>query len=78
MRKNQQITNYSFSLLIMYGAWQSEKATHNATRYHTPIHNILSTAPQLNISQKALGKLPEDGNVVPKHVEATIINKLNE
>jgi hypothetical protein len=24
-------------------------------------HNILSTAPQLSISQKALGTLPEDG-----------------
>jgi hypothetical protein len=28
---------------------------HHATRHNTPIHNILSTAPQLNISQKALG-----------------------
>jgi hypothetical protein len=36
------------------------------------IHNILSTAPQLSISQKALGTLPEDGNVMPKHVVATI------
>ena len=37
-----------------------------------PIHNILSTAPQLSISQKALGTLLEDGNVMPKHVGATI------
>jgi hypothetical protein len=44
----------------------------------TPIHNILSTAPQLNTSQKALETLPEDGNVRPIHVEATIHNKLNE
>ena len=29
---------------------------------------------QLSISQKALGTLPEDGNVVPKHVGATIHN----
>ena len=36
--------------------------------------NILSTAPQLNSSQKALGTLPEDGNVMPKHVVATIHN----
>jgi hypothetical protein len=36
------------------------------------IHNILSTAPQLSVSQKALGKLPEDGNVMQKHVGATI------
>jgi signal recognition particle subunit SEC65 len=38
------------------------------------IHNILSTAPQLSISQKALGTHPEDGNVMPKHVGATIHN----
>ena len=30
------------------------------------------------ISQKALGTLPEDGNVMPKHVGTTIHNKLNE
>jgi hypothetical protein len=35
---------------------------------------ILSTAPQLSISQKELGTLPEDGNVMPKHVGATIHN----
>jgi hypothetical protein len=34
----------------------------------------LSTAPQLSISQKALGKLPEDGNVMSKHVGTTIHN----
>jgi hypothetical protein len=28
----------------------------------------------LSISQKALGTLAEDGNVMPKHVEATIYN----
>jgi hypothetical protein len=44
------------------------------TRHNTPIHNILSTAPQLSISQKALGTLPEDGNVIPKHVGDTIHN----
>jgi hypothetical protein len=35
---------------------------------NTPIHSILLTASQLSISQKALGTLPEDGNVMPKHV----------
>jgi hypothetical protein len=40
----------------------------------TPIHNILSTAPELSISKKALGTLPEDGSIVPKHVGATIHN----
>jgi hypothetical protein len=44
------------------------------TRHNKPIHNILSTVPQLSISQKALGTLPEDGNVMPKHVGATIHN----
>jgi hypothetical protein len=40
----------------------------------THIHYILSTTPQLGISQKALGTLPEDGNVMPKHVGATMHN----
>jgi hypothetical protein len=37
-----------------------------------------STALQLSISQKALGTLREDGNVMSKHVGDTIYNKLNE
>jgi hypothetical protein len=48
---------------------------HHVTRHNTPIHNILSTAPQVNICQKALGTLPEDGNIMPKHVGATIHNQ---
>jgi hypothetical protein len=48
------------------------------TRHNTPIRNILSTAPQLIISQKALGTLPDDGNVMPKHVGSYMHNKLNE
>jgi hypothetical protein len=56
-----------------------EIAKHHVARHNTPIHNILSTAPQLSISQKILGTLPEDGNLMPKHVELPyIINKLNE
>jgi hypothetical protein len=55
-------------------AWRSEIATHRVIRHNTPIHNILSTAPQLSISRMALGTLPEDGNVMPKNVEATIHN----
>jgi hypothetical protein len=31
-------------------------------------------APKLSNSQKALGTLPEDGNVMPKHVGDTIHN----
>jgi hypothetical protein len=47
---------------------------HHVTRHNTPIHNILSTAPQLSISQKSLGMLPEDGNIMPKHVGSTMRN----
>jgi hypothetical protein len=36
--------------------------------------NILLTAPQLSISKMALGTLPEDGNVMLKHVGATTHN----
>jgi hypothetical protein len=50
------------------------RPTHHVTRHNTPIHNILLTAPQLSISHKALGTLPEDSNVMPKHVGATIHN----
>jgi hypothetical protein len=49
---------------------RSQIATHHATRYNTPIHNILPAVPQL----KALGTLPEDDNVMPKHVGTTIHN----
>jgi hypothetical protein len=48
--------------------------TQHVTRNNTPIHNFLSTTPQLSISQKGLGTLPDDGNVMPKHVGATIHN----
>jgi hypothetical protein len=57
-----------------YIAILRERFTHHVTRHNTSIHNILLTAPQLSISQKALGTLPEDGNVMPKHVGATIPN----
>jgi hypothetical protein len=42
--------------------------------HSTPIHNVLSTIPQLSISQKALGTFAEHGNVMPKHVGATMHN----
>jgi hypothetical protein len=44
------------------------------TRHNTPIHSVLSTAPKLSVSLKALVTLPEDGNLMPKHVGATIYN----
>jgi hypothetical protein len=47
---------------------------HNVTRHNTHIHNILSSAAQLSISQKALGTFPEDDNAVPKHLGATVHN----
>jgi hypothetical protein len=47
---------------------------HHVTRHNTSIHNILSTAPQLSISQNALGTLPEDGNIMPKYVGDTMHN----
>src|SRR5215475_12030618 len=50
--------------------WCAERTT----SLDTTRHNILSTASQLSISQKALETLPEDGNVMPKHAEATIHN----
>jgi hypothetical protein len=59
---------------IEYCAWQSQIATHHVTIHITPIHQVLSTAPQLGICQKALGKLPEDGNVMPERVGATVHN----
>jgi hypothetical protein len=60
-----------FCLVAWYVA---EIVTHHVTRNNTPIHNILSTAPQLSISQKSLGKLPENGNVMSKHLGTTIHN----
>jgi hypothetical protein len=59
----------------MYGRVVSSGVvrTHLATRHNTHIHNILSTAPQLSIFQKALGTLPDDGNVMPKHVGAYLL-----
>jgi hypothetical protein len=50
------------------------RTPHHVTRHNTPIHKILSTDPQLSISLKALGTFPEDGNVMPKHVEDTVHN----
>jgi hypothetical protein len=47
---------------------------YHVTRHNTLIHNILSTGRQVSISQKALKTLPDDGNVLPKHVGATIHN----
>jgi hypothetical protein len=47
---------------------------HHDNKANPPNNNILSTVPQLSISQKALGTFPDDGNVMPKHAGATIHN----
>jgi hypothetical protein len=54
--------------------WRLRAHAHHVTRHNTAIHNILSTAPQLSISQKTLGTLHDDSNVMSKHVGATIHN----
>jgi hypothetical protein len=80
MLEPNKYINYSFSLLIIYDSscmfryYIAIFKEHHVTRHNTPIQNIPSTAPQLSISQKALGTLPEDDNVMPKHVGATIHN----
>jgi hypothetical protein len=56
------------------GALRNQIAMHHVTRRNTPIHNIPITTSQLSFTQKALGMLPEDGNVIRKHVGATIHN----
>jgi hypothetical protein len=38
------------------------------------VRGDLKSPPKFSISQKALGTLPEDDNVIPKHVGATIHN----
>jgi hypothetical protein len=48
--------------------------TNHVTRDDIPIHSILSTAARLSISQKALGTLPEDGNIMPKYIGGTTNN----
>jgi hypothetical protein len=46
----------------------------HVTRHNMPIHNNLSNDLQLSISEKALGMLPEDDNVMSIHVGSTIRN----
>jgi hypothetical protein len=56
------------------GCFGSSDVVQCVTRNNTPNHNILSNAAQVSNSQKALGTLPEDGNVMSKQVGATIYN----
>jgi hypothetical protein len=71
---NTQIIHSVYWLCMVAPSDLVRIRTHHVTIHNTPIHNILSTASQLIISKKALGTLPEDGNVMPKHVGATIHN----
>jgi hypothetical protein len=66
--------NFMGLLLSFPEVCENMRETHHVTRHNTTIHNTLSTAPQSSISQKELGTLPEDGNVMPKHVGATTHN----
>jgi hypothetical protein len=63
--KNQQIHQLLIQVINYVWYLLHEISDHQATKHNTPIHNILSTIPQLIISQKALRTLPEDGNVIP-------------
>jgi hypothetical protein len=66
---------YEILYFIIFGkSVEKIKVVSSYVVRETPVHNILSTDPQLSISQKALGTLPKDGNVMPKHVGATIDN----
>jgi protein involved in temperature-dependent protein secretion len=49
-----------------------EKPT-NATIIHS-VYQLCILSSQLSIAQKAVGTLPEDGNLMPKHVGDTIHN----
>jgi hypothetical protein len=65
---------YGISYMFRHYIAILRERTHHVTRHNTSIHNILSAAPQLSVSQEALGTLPEDGNVMSKHVGVTIHN----
>jgi hypothetical protein len=67
-------SSYKFRHYIAFIREHGHAHTQHVTRHTTPSPNILSTAPQFSVSQKALGTISEDGNVMPKHVGATIHN----
>src|SRR5215469_9093831 len=68
----EQSLEYCGCGLLCLVTWCAPRTTSLDTT--SPIHNILTTAPQFSISQKTLGTLLEDGNVMRKHVGATIHN----
>jgi hypothetical protein len=70
MRENQQF-HQLFIQFIMYGS--SYMFRHYIAIFSERSYCLLRDL-QLIISQKALGTLPDDDNVLPKHVGATIYN----
>ena len=65
-QRKYQVTNTPAPYKCLV-TWCAPRTTSLDTTRH--IHNIQSNPPQLNISQKALETLPEDGNVMPKHAD---------
>jgi hypothetical protein len=63
-----------FGITLLSSGSDVVRGAQHVTRHNTPIHNILPTAPQLSISQKALRTLPDYGNVMTKLVGDTIHN----
>jgi hypothetical protein len=77
MNRNRKSTTCAILWLksVLHEEKRREQENHNGGRSRQNIvDGRVVSAPQLNISQKALGTLPEDGNVMPKHVGATIHN----
>jgi hypothetical protein len=80
--KTSKCNNYSFYLLIMYGS--SYMFRHYIAILSDVFWEMVSRGAVDRILWMgvlclvALGTLPEDGNMMPKHVVATIHNKLNE
>jgi hypothetical protein len=69
--KTNKFSNYSSNLLIMCGS--SYRFRHYITILRERSYFLLRDA-QLRSSHKALGTLPEDGNVMPKYVGSTTHN----
>jgi hypothetical protein len=67
--KTNKYTNYSFSLLIVYGS--SYMFRHYIAILRERSIDC-SSIEHLSEGKKALGTLPEDDNVMPKHVGGTI------
>jgi hypothetical protein len=59
---------------------EEECGAHHGPRHTMSLPTILSTAPQLSVSQKALGTLPDDVNMnaeICKNYHTKLINRMN-